>query len=117
MESSIRNARSLGVIPRAKIKTVKMTLVIVIGKTNSHPNMFIRIEINGIFDLVLSLMIFFVAFTACWSPYFLLMIMHSLNLIQNYVLIRVTSSLCYMNSLANPLIYWLFATNFCLRCR
>ena len=35
MESSIRNARSLGVIPRAKIKTVKMTLVIVIGKTLS----------------------------------------------------------------------------------
>lgn len=32
IESSIRNARSLGVIPRAKIKTVKMTLVIVIGK-------------------------------------------------------------------------------------
>ena len=31
IESSIRNARSLGVIPRAKIKTVKMTLVIVIG--------------------------------------------------------------------------------------
>ncbi|CAF3541044.1 unnamed protein product [Rotaria sp. Silwood1] len=87
IESSIRNVRSLGVIPRAKIKTVKMTLVIVI------------------------------AFTACWSPYFLLMIMNSLNLIQNYLLIRVTSSLCYMNSLANPLIYWLFVTNFCLRCR
>lgn len=34
METSIRNARSLGVIPRAKIKTVKMTLVIVIG---NHP--------------------------------------------------------------------------------
>jgi hypothetical protein len=31
MESSIRNIRSLGVIPRAKIKTIKMTLVIVIG--------------------------------------------------------------------------------------
>ncbi len=31
IEPSIRNARSLGVIPRAKIKTVKMTLVIVIG--------------------------------------------------------------------------------------
>ena len=31
MESSIRNVGSLGVIPRAKIKTVKMTLVIVIG--------------------------------------------------------------------------------------
>jgi hypothetical protein len=31
IESSIRNIRSLGVIPRAKIKTVKMTLVIVIG--------------------------------------------------------------------------------------
>lgn len=31
IESSIRNARSLGVIPRAKIKTVKMTLVIVLG--------------------------------------------------------------------------------------
>ncbi|CAF4105405.1 unnamed protein product [Rotaria magnacalcarata] len=87
IETSIRNVRSLGVIPRAKIKTVKMTLVIVI------------------------------AFTACWSPYFLLMIMNSLNLIQNYLLIRVTSSLCYMNSLANPLIYWLFVTNFCLRCR
>ncbi|CAF0813151.1 unnamed protein product [Rotaria sp. Silwood1] len=87
METSIRNVGSLGVIPRAKIKTVKMTLVIVI------------------------------AFTACWSPYFLLMIMNSLNLIQNYLLIRVTSSLCYMNSLANPLIYWLFATDFCYRCR
>jgi hypothetical protein len=36
MESSIRNARSLGVIPRAKIKTVKMTLVIVIGKIQKH---------------------------------------------------------------------------------
>ncbi|CAF4168446.1 unnamed protein product [Rotaria sp. Silwood2] len=45
------------------------------------------------------------------------MIMNSLNLIQNYLLIRVTSSLCYMNSLANPLIYWLFATDFCYRCR
>ena len=32
IESSIRNARSLGVIPRAKIKTIKMTLVIVIGE-------------------------------------------------------------------------------------
>lgn len=31
IESSIRNVGSLGVIPRAKIKTVKMTLVIVIG--------------------------------------------------------------------------------------
>jgi hypothetical protein len=59
----------------------------------------------------------FLAFTACWSPYFLLMMMNSLNLIQNDLLIRVTSSLCYMNSLANPLIYWLFVTNFCLRCR
>ncbi|CAF0920490.1 unnamed protein product, partial [Adineta ricciae] len=87
MESSIRNVGSLGVIPRAKIKTVKMTLVIVI------------------------------AFTACWSPYFFLTIMNTLDLIQNYVLIRVTSSLCYMNSLANPLIYWLFETNFCFRCR
>jgi hypothetical protein len=57
------------------------------------------------------------AFTACWSPYFLLMIMNSFDLIHNYLLIRVTSSLCYMNSLANPLIYWLFATNFFLRCR
>ena len=33
METSIRNVRSLGVIPRAKIKTVKMTLVIVIGQS------------------------------------------------------------------------------------
>jgi hypothetical protein len=33
IEPSIRNVRSLGVIPRAKIKTIKMTLVIVIGKT------------------------------------------------------------------------------------
>ncbi|CAF4958896.1 unnamed protein product, partial [Rotaria socialis] len=30
IETNIRNVRSLGVIPRAKIKTVKMTLVIVI---------------------------------------------------------------------------------------
>ncbi|CAF1666259.1 unnamed protein product [Adineta ricciae] len=87
IETRIRDVRSLGVIPRAKIKTVKMTLVIVI------------------------------AFTACWSPYFILTIMNTLGFIQDFVLIRVTSSLCYMNSLANPLIYWLFATNFCLRFR
>ena len=60
---------------------------------------------------------FHLAFTACWSPYFLLTMMNSLDLIQSHLLIRVTSSLCYMNSLANPLIYWLFATNFCLQCR
>ncbi|CAF0846897.1 unnamed protein product [Didymodactylos carnosus] len=87
IENSIRNAGSLGVIPRAKIKTVKMTLVIVI------------------------------AFTACWSPCFLLMIMGTLNMIRDHRVIRVTSSMCYLNSLANPLIYWLFATNFCLRYR
>ncbi|CAF1431897.1 unnamed protein product [Adineta steineri] len=87
IESSIRNVRSLGVIPRAKIKTVKMTLVIVI------------------------------AFTACWSPYFFLMMMNSFNLITSFFLIRVTSSLCYMNSLANPLIYWLFATDLFVQCR
>jgi hypothetical protein len=103
IESSLYNARSLGVIPRAKIKTVKMTLVIVIG------------ESNGKFDRLSAWHVS--AFTACWSPYFLLNIMNSLNLIENFTLIRVTSSLCYMNSLANPLIYWLFETNFCFRCR
>jgi hypothetical protein len=38
IESSIRDVRSLGVIPRAKIKTIKMTLVIVIGKFMNKEN-------------------------------------------------------------------------------
>ena len=43
--------------------------------------------------------------------------MNSTHRIRDPRIILFTQSLCYMNSMVNPLIYWLFATNFCQRFR
>ncbi|KAL4216862.1 Vasopressin receptor [Mactra antiquata] len=80
---------SRGVIPKAKIKTIKMTFVIVL------------------------------AFIFCWSPYFiwdLLSVYGHLPLSQNIVAVSTfIQSLAPLNSAANPLIYTLFNTAVCTR--
>ncbi|XP_053203694.1 cardioacceleratory peptide receptor-like [Panonychus citri] len=76
---------SRGVIPRAKIKTVKMTLVIIF------------------------------VFILCWSPYFvwdLLQVYQQIPKTQTTVAISTfIQSLAPLNSAANPLIYCLFSTH------
>ncbi|RUS69620.1 hypothetical protein EGW08_022618 [Elysia chlorotica] len=88
------SASSSGVIPRAKMKTIKMTLVIVL------------------------------VFIICWSPYFvydLLYVYDYIPVSQNSVALSTfIQSLAPLNSAANPIIYACFNTNMCLdlfRCR
>ncbi|KAK3782025.1 hypothetical protein RRG08_027199 [Elysia crispata] len=87
-------ASSGGVIPRAKMKTIKMTLVIVL------------------------------VFIICWSPYFvydLLYVYGYIPVSQNTAALSTfIQSLAPLNSAANPIIYACFNTNMCLdlfRCR
>ncbi|KAG5681245.1 hypothetical protein PVAND_010696 [Polypedilum vanderplanki] len=79
-----RRASSRGIIPRAKVKTVKMTFVIVI------------------------------VFIACWSPYIvfdLLQVFEQIPKTQtNIAVATFIQSLAPLNSAANPLIYCLFST-------
>ncbi|CRK97131.1 CLUMA_CG010528, isoform A [Clunio marinus] len=83
-DSGSRRASSRGIIPRAKIKTVKMTFVIVI------------------------------VFIACWSPYFvfdLLQVFEQIPKSQtNIAIATFIQSLAPLNSAANPLIYCMFST-------
>jgi neuropeptide S receptor len=78
-----RRASSRGIIPRAKVKTVKMTFVIVI------------------------------VFILCWSPYIifdLLQVFEQIPPSQTYIAIAsLVQSLAPLNSAANPLIYCLFS--------
>ncbi|KAG5681243.1 hypothetical protein PVAND_010694 [Polypedilum vanderplanki] len=78
-----RRASSRGIIPRAKVKTVKMTIVIVI------------------------------IFIACWSPYIvfdLLQVYDQIPKTQTYIAVATfIQSLAPLNSAANPLIYCLFS--------
>ncbi|XP_052870210.1 cardioacceleratory peptide receptor-like [Anopheles cruzii] len=82
-----RRASSRGIIPRAKVKTVKMTIVIVI------------------------------VFVLCWSPYIifdLLQVFEQIPKTQTNVAIATfIQSLAPLNSAANPLIYCLFSTQVC----
>ncbi|XP_005102825.1 cardioacceleratory peptide receptor-like [Aplysia californica] len=85
---------SRGVIPRAKIKTIKMTLVIVL------------------------------VFIICWSPYFVFDLLsvygyieHTQDTVGTATFIQ---SLAPLNSAANPIIYAAFNTKMCVdlfRCR
>ena len=79
-----RRASSRGIIPRAKVKTVKMTIVIVI------------------------------VFVLCWSPYIvfdMLQVFDQIPKTQNYIAVATfIQSLAPLNSAANPLIYCLFST-------
>jgi neuropeptide S receptor len=78
-----RRASSRGIIPRAKVKTVKMTFVIVI------------------------------VFIACWSPYIVFDLLQVFDKIPktqtNIAVATLIQSLAPLNSAANPIIYCLFS--------
>ncbi|CAL1301215.1 unnamed protein product [Larinioides sclopetarius] len=82
-----KRASSRGIIPRAKIKTVKMTLVIVF------------------------------VFVLCWSPYFVYDLLQVYGQIPesqtSYAVSTFIQSLAPLNSAANPLIYCLFSMRIC----
>lgn len=81
-----RRASSRGIIPRAKVKTVKMTIVIVI------------------------------VFVLCWSPYIIFDLLQVFDQIPktqtNTAIATLIQSLAPLNSAANPIIYCLFSTHF-----
>ncbi|KAL7299179.1 hypothetical protein TKK_0007775 [Trichogramma kaykai] len=85
-----RNAASesgRGIIPRAKIKTIKMTLVIVL------------------------------VFILCWSPYMFFDLLQVYGYIPKTqtatAIASLVQSLAHLNSAANPIIYCLFSSPFC----
>ncbi|XP_068085222.1 cardioacceleratory peptide receptor-like [Anabrus simplex] len=82
-----RRASSRGLIPKAKIKTVKMTFVIVF------------------------------VFIVCWSPYILFDLLQVYGYIPhtqtNIAVATFIQSLAPLNSAANPLIYCVFSTHIC----
>ncbi|XP_037924362.1 cardioacceleratory peptide receptor [Hermetia illucens] len=87
MNPASRRASSRGIIPRAKVKTVKMTIVIVI------------------------------VFVLCWSPYIIFDLLQVFGQIPrtqtNIAIATFIQSLAPLNSAANPLIYCLFSTQVC----
>ncbi|KAB0798092.1 hypothetical protein PPYR_09085 [Photinus pyralis] len=86
-----RRASSRGIIPRAKIKTVKMTFVIVF------------------------------VFVMCWSPYIVFDLLQVYDYIPttqtNIAIATLIQSLAPLNSAANPVIYCLFSTHMCRHLR
>ncbi|XKL67888.1 hypothetical protein PGB90_003379 [Kerria lacca] len=82
-----RRASSRGLIPRAKVKTIKMTFVIVF------------------------------VFIICWSPYFIFDLLQVYQYIPEtqttYAVASFIQSLAPLNSAANPVIYCLFSTRTC----
>lgn len=82
-EPESRRASSRGLIPKAKVKTVKMTFVIIF------------------------------VFILCWSPYMIYDLLQVYKVIdnQNKAVATFIQSLAHLNSAANPLIYCLFSTN------
>ena len=74
----------IGVIPKARIKTIKMTLVIV------------------------------VVYILCWTPFLVLNMLSVFGLFKNednviHALMTLTQSLAHLNSAVNPIIFWLFS--------
>jgi len=80
-----RRASSRGLIPKAKVKTIKMTFVIVF------------------------------VFILCWSPYILFDLLQVYQLIPNnqtsQAVATFIQSLAPLNSAANPIIYCMFSAN------
>ncbi|XP_067687073.1 cardioacceleratory peptide receptor-like [Haliotis asinina] len=77
-----------GVIPQAKIRTIKMTLIIVI------------------------------VFILCWSPYIVYNILELYEHIpSNNALSTLIQSVAPLNSAANPIIYGIFSTRICRNLR
>ncbi|CAG9863421.1 unnamed protein product [Phyllotreta striolata] len=83
----LRRASSRGLIPKAKVKTIKITFVIV------------------------------TVFILCWSPYIifdLLQVYEQIPQTQtNIAIATFVQSLAPLNSAANPIIYCLLSTHFC----
>lgn len=74
-----------GVIPKARIKTIKMTLVIV------------------------------AAFILCWSPFYIINLCVVFGVIKSdnditQALSTLSQSLAHLNSAVNPIIFWLFSS-------
>lgn len=90
-DSDTKRTSSRGIIPKAKIKTIKMTLIIVF------------------------------VFVLCWSPYFIYDLLQVYGYTsQTQTAIAVSTfiqSLAPLNSVANPVIYCLFSTNLCRNLR
>ncbi|KAH1016096.1 hypothetical protein HUJ04_007371 [Dendroctonus ponderosae] len=82
-----RRASSRGLIPRAKVKTIKITLVIVS------------------------------VFIVCWSPYIIFDLLQVFGYIpptqRNTAIASFIQSLAPLNSAANPIIYCIFSTHMC----
>ncbi|GFN90514.1 cardioacceleratory peptide receptor [Plakobranchus ocellatus] len=84
---SVSCQSSRGVIPQAKIRTIKMTFMIVL------------------------------VFIVCWSPYFVFNLCSVFGAVPPSAAMQKISifiqSLCPLNSAANPLIYGVFSTRIC----
>ncbi|KAF7267530.1 hypothetical protein GWI33_019236 [Rhynchophorus ferrugineus] len=82
-----RRASSRGLIPRAKVKTIKITLIIV------------------------------TVFILCWSPYIIFDLLQVFGYVPptqtNTAIASFIQSLAPLNSAANPIIYGIFSTQFC----
>ncbi|KZS12860.1 putative Gonadotropin-releasing hormone II receptor [Daphnia magna] len=105
-----RRASSRGIIPRAKIKTVKMTFVIVFENeiTFNYYYFFFSSSPTLVFIL-------------CWAPYIVFDLLQVYGHIpKSKTMIAVATfiqSLAPLNSAANPLIYCLFSTHLCRNLR
>ncbi|XP_022697696.1 cardioacceleratory peptide receptor-like isoform X2 [Varroa jacobsoni] len=92
-DTESKRASSRGIIPKAKIKTIKMTLIIVF------------------------------VFVLCWSPYMIydLLQVYGYAVIEDRktatAVATFMQSLAPLNSLANPMIYCLFSTHVCRNIR
>ncbi|ESO88017.1 hypothetical protein LOTGIDRAFT_126859, partial [Lottia gigantea] len=83
-----RTNSNRGIIPQAKIRTIKMTLIIVI------------------------------VFILCWSPFFIYNILELYETIPiNDPLSTFIQSAAPLNSAANPIIYGIFSTRICVNLR
>merc|ERR1719480_415452 len=84
-DAETRRASSRGLIPKAKVKTIKMTFVIIS------------------------------VFVLCWSPYIVFDLLQVFGLIPNtptsIAVATFIQSLAPLNSAANPMIYCLFSAN------
>merc|ERR1711892_534129 len=90
-DAETRRASSRGLIPKAKVKTIKMTFVIIF------------------------------VFVLCWSPYIVFDLLQVFGLIPNsptsIAVATFIQSLAPLNSAANPLIYCIFSANMGKYCR
>ena len=106
-DTDVRRASSRGIIPQAKIKTIKMTFIIVCGK--STEDLCVCFDPNS-----LSL---FAVFISCWSPYVVFDLLQVYGMLpQTQTTIAVATfiqSLAPLNSAANPIIYCLCTTHIC----